>query len=579
MADAMLQPASGSVSPLPDDTRSSPDHRHLDLIQASQDALAAAHVIFSKRNKVSHKAHKAAWEHLPGGNTRTVLHASPFPLTFLSGRGSTILSLDGREYVDFLGEYTAGIYGHSNPTIRAALNKALDNGWNFGGNNLYEKELAKLVCERFSPTMELVRFTNSGTEANMLAIATAVAWTGKKKILAFESGYHGSTIGFRMPPAKRSVNLPHEWVVGKYNDVVSTANVLASLEGDSLAAIIVEPMLGSGGAIPGTLEFLSFLREAATIYGAVFIFDEVMTSRLGYRGLGHKLGIQPDLMTLGKWVGGGMSFGAFGGRREIMNMYDPVTKVLTHAGTFNNNVMSMAAGCAGMKLLDEEAMERLNNKGEKLKSKVNGLLCKYELQQSEEDVSNEFGSHSNGTNGYTNGHSKGITNGNANGHTNGTTNGHVDGQTNGHTNGHANDTANGHTNGVTNGTVNGVTNGAAKLDISSTSEDFATGITNGHSNGTYDVQPSAPRPAPMMWMSGIGSILQIHFADLPSRPPTVKAALQSLFYLNMIQEGMYMAERGFIALNIEITDEHIDKFVAATGVFVEKYKTLITAKQ
>lgn len=578
MADAtlQLQPASGSSSPPPPllllAAAQSDHHLDLDLTTAAQHALSEAHVTFSKRNTLSFKAHKAACEHLPGGNTRTVLHASPFPLTFTSGRGSTILSLDGREYVDFLGEYTAGIYGHSNPTIRAALNKALDNGWNFGGNNVYEKELAKLVCERFSPTMELVRFANSGTEANMLAIATAVAWTGKKKILAFESGYHGSTIGFRMPPAKRSVNLPHEWVVGKYNDIASTGNLLASLEHETLAAIIVEPMLGSGGAIPGTHEFLTFLREAANVYGAVLIFDEVMTSRLGYRGLGHELGIQPDLMTLGKWVGGGMSFGAFGGRREIMGMYDPVTKVLTHAGTFNNNIMSMAAGCAGMKLLDEQAMERLNSTGEKLKSKINGLLYKYGLHEPDSEVLTESGSHSNGANGHTNGDVHVSTNG----HVNGFTNSHTNAYTNGSTNGHVNGTTNGYANGLANDTVEYVTNGTANLHTDGKTHDFATGITNGATNA----HPRAgPRSTSKMWMSGIGSILQIHFADLPYRPATVKPTLQSLFYLHMVSEGIYMAERGFIALNIEITDEHVDKFVEATGKFVEKYKAIIVAEQ
>ena len=577
MADAALQPASsGSLSPSPT-LLAKADH-HLDLTTATQHALSEAHVTFSKRNTLSFKAHRAACEHLPGGNTRTVLHASPFPLTFTSGRGSTILSLDGREYVDFLGEYTAGIYGHSNPTIRAALNKALDNGWNFGGNNVYEKELAKLVCERFSPTMELVRFANSGTEANMLAIATAIAWTGRKKILAFESGYHGSTIGFRMPPAKRSVNLPHEWVVGKYNDIASTEKLLASLEDGALAAIIVEPMLGSGGAIPGTHEFLTFLREAANICGAVLIFDEVMTSRLGYRGLGHKLGIQPDLMTLGKWVGGGMSFGAFGGRREIMGMYDPVTKVLTHAGTFNNNIMSMAAGCAGMKLLDEEAIERLNNTGEKLKSKVNGLLCKYGLHEPESEVLTESGSCSNRINGHTNGDVHASTNG----HINGFTNGYTNGYTNGSTNGHVNGTTNSHANGLVNDTVEYVANGTASVHTDNKAHDFATGVTNGITNGSRQLHPCAiPRstPASKMWMSGIGSILQIHFADLPSRPAIVKPALHSLFYLHMVSEGIYMAERGFIALNIEITGEHVDKFVEATGKFVEKYKAIIVTEQ
>ena len=340
-------------------------------------ALAEAHQAYTRDNPRSLKAYNASCQHLPGGNTRTVLHSNPFPLTFASGHESKLTSIDGRTYVDFLGEYTAGIYGHNNSTIRVAINDALDKGWSLGGTSMYEKELAKIVCERFSPTMELVRFTNSGTEANMMALAAALVWTGRKKILVFEKGYHGATISFREPPAgkaSKDVNLPHEWIVGTYNDVQTTEKLLSELPRDSLAAIIVEPMLGSGGAIPGDLSFLKFLRSYASSSGALLIFDEVMTSRLSYRGYGHTLGIRPDMMSLGKWVGGGMSFGAFGGRKDIMEMFDPQRGSLAHAGTFNNNIISMAAGCAGCKLLDEETTSRLNDLGGKMKEAVQATI-------------------------------------------------------------------------------------------------------------------------------------------------------------------------------------------------------------
>ena len=356
-----------------------PELEHLKLTP-SQDALAEAHSTYTQLNPSSLQAHQSACQYQPGGNTRTVLHANPFPITFASGNGCTLTSLDGHTYTDFLGEYTAGIYGHNNATIRAAIDEALTRGWSLGGNNIYEKELAKLVCERFTPTMELVRFTNSGTEANMMAVATAMAWTGRHKILVFGGGYHGATLSFREPTkgsATKSVNLPHEWVVGTYNDIAQTEAVLSALPSESLAAILVEPMLGNAGAIPGSLPFLRFLRSYASSHGALLIFDEVMTSRLSYRGLGHKLGIKPDLMTLGKWVGGGMSFGAFGGRRDVMEMYDPTKSGgLAHAGTFNNNVISMAAGCAGCKVLDEKTTNRLNDLGELLKEMVTGVIEK-----------------------------------------------------------------------------------------------------------------------------------------------------------------------------------------------------------
>ena len=369
---------------------------YLKLTPVPQDALAEAHSTYTHLNPSSLQAHQSARQHLPGGNTRTVLHANPFPITFASGNGCTLTSLDGHTYTDFLGEYTAGIYGHNNATIRAAINEALTRGWSLGGNNIYEKELAKFVCERFTPTMELVRFTNSGTEANMMAVATAMAWTGRNKILVFGGGYHGATLSFRNPStskdlAAKTVNLPHEWVVGTYNDIAQTEQVLSALPPKSLATILVEPMLGNAGAIPGSLPFLQFLRSYASSHGALLIFDEVMTSRLSYRGLGHKLGIRPDLMTLGKWVGGGMSFGAFGGRRDVMEMYDPTKSGgLAHAGTFNNNVISMAAGCAGCKVLDEKTTNRLNDLGELLKEMVTDVIEKHLYG----DVS-----HANGTDG------------------------------------------------------------------------------------------------------------------------------------------------------------------------------------
>ena len=178
---------------------------------------------------------------MPGGNTRTVLHSSPFPLTFVSGSGAILTSLDGHKYTDFLGEYTAGIYGHDNNRIRAAVTEALGNGVNLGGNNIYEKQLAKVVCERFQPTMELVRFTNSGTEANMCGIAAAIAFNRRKKILVFSSGYHGSTTGFSA--AAVSMNLPHDWVLAPYNDVARTREIIEGLPPNSLSAILVEAML------------------------------------------------------------------------------------------------------------------------------------------------------------------------------------------------------------------------------------------------------------------------------------------------------------------------------------------------
>ena len=213
---------------------------------------------------------------LPGGNTRSVLHFDPFPLAFARGEGAHLWSLDGDRYTDFLGEFTAGLYGHSHPVILDAVRSALDRGISYGGTNELEHELAALLCRRFE-ALELVRFTNSGTEANLMALALAVHRTGRREILAFKGGYHGGVLAFGSGEPS-PVTVPHAFVVGDYDAVEETRALIRS---HALAAILVEPMLGSGGCIPASPEFLAMLREEATATGAVLIFDEVMTSRLG----------------------------------------------------------------------------------------------------------------------------------------------------------------------------------------------------------------------------------------------------------------------------------------------------------
>ncbi|KEF51680.1 uncharacterized protein A1O9_12315 [Exophiala aquamarina CBS 119918] len=442
-----------------------------------QAALEEAHTTYTNSNSLSRKLNREAAQFLPGGNTRTVLHATPFPLTVSSGSGPTLTTLDGHTYVDFLGEYTAGIYGHSHPVIKAALQDALEKGWNYGAHNALEAELARIITDRF-PALELVRFVNSGTEANMMALATALAYTGKKKVLVFEKGYHGSTISGRTPSTKKSINLPHDFLVATYNDLEGTRDLIDSLPNDSLAAILIEPMLGSGGCYPATHEFLALLRRLATENKALLIFDEVMTSRLTYHGLGAVTGVTPDLMTLGKWVGGGMSFGLFGGRRDIMQLYDPRSGSLEHPGTFNNNIFTMSAGVAGCNFLTADKIDALNHLGDVLRSKVEDIF---------------------------------------------------------------------------------------------TARDISSGTGAGTALPTRPVtddmhSPSHPQRPPKMFIRGVGSLNAIHFVG-PDRD-----VLQGLFYHHMLQNGIFMAQRGFTALNVLITDEHVDAFVRAVDAFVGKWE-------
>jgi glutamate-1-semialdehyde 2,1-aminomutase len=338
------------------------------------DALAEARETYARRRPESLARHIAAAEVMPGGNTRSVLFHGPFPFTALRGEGCRIEDADGLAYVNLAGEYTAGLFGHSHPVIRAAVLRALDGGVNLTAHNAFEARFARLVRDRF-PSIERLRFTNSGTEANLMALATATIATGRQTILGFEGGYHGSLFGFGKGAA--AVNVPHKVVAAPYNDL-GAAQALAHAHAPDLAAIILEPMLGGGGCIPAEQEFLEGLRALATETGAVLIFDEVMTSRLAPGGLQEATGVMPDLTTLGKYVGGGMSFGAFGGRAALLDMFDPRgASAVPHAGTFNNNVLTMSAGIAALgEVYTPDVARALNGRGDALRIALNALSAR-----------------------------------------------------------------------------------------------------------------------------------------------------------------------------------------------------------
>jgi glutamate-1-semialdehyde 2,1-aminomutase len=340
-------------------------------------ALADAEAAYRARNPRSWAQHQAAAEALPGGNTRTSIHVDPFPICIGHAEGARLWDLDGHEYVDFLSEFTAGIYGHSHPRIRAAIEAALRDGLNFGAQSRLEAEFAAAIRAHF-PSIELLRLTNSGTEANLMAVCAARAVTGREKILVFDGAYHGSVFFFRGQPSP--INAPFQFLVGEYNNRAQVETLAGPHRGD-LAAILVEPMLGSGGCIPAEPEFLAGLRDLADATGAVLIFDEVMTSRLAPGGLQQALGVRPDLTTLGKYVGGGMSFGAFGGRAEIMAHFDPRRPdALPHAGTFNNNPLTMAAGLAGFEIYTPERNRALNDWGDRLRQRLNASVDRLPMQ-------------------------------------------------------------------------------------------------------------------------------------------------------------------------------------------------------
>ena len=264
---------------------------------------------------------------------------------------------------------TAGLYGHSHPVIREAVVSTFDNvGMNLGSTIIQEQKYAAVLCERFG--LDRVRFTNSGTEANIHALNGAKHFTGRSKVAVFGGAYHGAVLSFAQGKIAPNTINKDEFVVGRYNDVESAKAVIEGTP--DIAAVIVEAMQGAGGCIPGEPGFLHQVQESAKRAGAVFILDEVMTSRLAPGGLQSTLGLRPDMTTLGKYLGGGFAFGAFGGRADIMAVYDPrAAGTLAHSGTFNNNTMAMYAGYSGLsRILTPETATSFSEKGQRFRKRL-----------------------------------------------------------------------------------------------------------------------------------------------------------------------------------------------------------------
>jgi glutamate-1-semialdehyde 2,1-aminomutase len=327
------------------------------------------------RNPASREQHERARAVLPGGSTRTILHHAPFPLTFVEGDGSTLVDADGHRYVDLVGDYTAGLLGHSEKRVHAAVADALARNTSVGGVHPAEIRFAELVCSRFGH--QRVRFTNSGTEANLFAITLARIVTGRSTIMVMHGGYHGGV--FYYSHGNAPWNAPFPTIVAPYNDLDACEQLINDY-GPDLAAVIVEPMLGSG-CVPSESRFLSGLANAAQQAGAIFITDEVMTSRHGPRGLSALLGVRPDIATFGKYFAGGFSIGAFAGRADLLDRFD-ATKPdsIPHAGTFNNNIATMSAGCVVLgELFTSDVAVGLTARGDEFRSKIDDVLHQHSL--------------------------------------------------------------------------------------------------------------------------------------------------------------------------------------------------------
>ena len=332
---------------------------------------------------------------MPGGNSRTTTFFDPYPFYITRGEGARIWDADGVERLDFNGNYTSLILGHANPQVVKAIQDAAVNGMSFPGPTEHEIHLARALTTRI-PTMEVVRFANSGTEATMHVVRVARAFTGRSKIAKFEGAYHGThdwvlvsvapdpaTAGSRkrpksvawsagVPPMvlKHVVTLP-------WNDADACVKILEKQSGD-IAALLIDPLLANAGMIPAREGFLETLREATQRLGILLIFDEVISFRVARGGAQERFGVRPDLTTLGKIIGGGLAVGAFGGRAEVMNFYDPRGGKgrINHGGTFNANPLTMAGGVATMDQLTPDAYARLDALGDRLRDGVRRLLRK-----------------------------------------------------------------------------------------------------------------------------------------------------------------------------------------------------------
>lgn len=413
---------------------------------------------YRERNPRSDRLARAAAEVMPGGNTRSVLHTEPFALRIDTAEGAVLTTVDGDQVVDLLGDYSAGLLGRR-PEVAEAVRGVLARGWGYGAMAEPETAFARALVERFH-SVDQVRFTNSGSEADLMAVLTARHVTGRDRVVVFEGAYHGGPMTFL--PGSAPLRAPFDFTVLPYNDAAAVEGEF-SRHGDEIACVLVEPMLGAGGCIPASADFLSALRFLTSAHGSLLVMDEVMTSRLAVGGAQQVYDVHADLTVLGKYFGGGLSFGAFGGSRQVMAAFDPAQGGLTHGGTFNNNAFTMAVGTAVTDLLDADMLAPLNERGDRLRDQLAEAL---------------------------------------------------------------------------------------------TPVGFCV-------TGAGSMMTIHPMPGPVARWSDI---------------TRVDPRWRRLLFHDLLDRGYYVAERGYLALSLALTEQHLDGFVAATRAFAEEYADLLAPK-
>jgi glutamate-1-semialdehyde 2,1-aminomutase len=352
-----------------------------------------------------------AAEVLPGGSSRGTAYFPPYPFFADGGEGHYVYDVDGNRYLDFMLNATSLILGHAHPAIVEGLAAQAAKGTAFSTPTVAQIRLARLLCDRI-PSLDAVRFTNSGTEGTLMAIRAARAFTGRHKIAKFEGGYHGAHEYVAIsvhPPADRldprgptaipehpgqPPSVARDVVVLPYNDLAASERLLRA-HADELACLIMEPIASAFGYVPGRPEFLHGLRKLTEELDIVLIFDEVQSLRTAAGGAQALFGVTPDLTCLGKIIGGGMPVGGFGGRRDIMAQFDPTGPGarIPHAGTFNANPMTMVAGEIVMRTLTPPLYRRLADLGESLRGKLRAAFADLGVPAQVTGVASLFGMH------------------------------------------------------------------------------------------------------------------------------------------------------------------------------------------
>ena len=343
-------------------------------------------IVARYRQKTKASAHhfEAATQWLPGGETRRASFFTPYPTFMERGEGCFLYDVDGNRYLDLQNNYTSLIHGHSHPKVTEIAQTQLRKGVVLGSAGEIQYRHSEHLCHRI-PAADMVRYSNSGTEATLFAMRVARAFKGRDGILKMDGGYHGmhdyaqvnifpepGNDGLPEPYAEPWIprNLLKDMYIAPYNDLAAIENILKSHH-DNIAAVIVEPMFSSGGLFLPQPGFIEGIRELTERYDVLMIMDEVMMFRLDYGGMQRFFDVKPDITALGKIIGGGFPVGAVAGRKDIMELFNPANPhPIFHSGTFNGNNITLAAGLTTLEMYDAEEIKRINVLGDRLR---NGL--------------------------------------------------------------------------------------------------------------------------------------------------------------------------------------------------------------